>query len=371
MKRKRKKRIRFKTSGIIILSVLLILCILLIINYKAIKIKFLSYQTKYDEKTISTLLEDDLVNKIKSQKYSQTLDEIINTEYFDSKYIDEYLNISYYNQEDFLKNTEGLLKEGYNSEEINLINKSLSTNSIEILLESDYLKDLTEILKLAYFKEDNLKRYIKYLDNKDLSIEEIITHVNIGLDNKYYTNVIKLDNQDSIDVIVNKYHVLSGDYVPSKLENVKYGSGQMRHDAKVAFDKMCDAARKDNIYISGGSGYRSYSYQKNLYNNYVARDGFQEAETYSARPGYSEHQTGLAMDIINGSGSFISSKDKEYTWLVNNSYKYGFILRYPKGKEKITGYMYEEWHYRFLGEELAKKVYESNLTYDEYVARNY
>ena len=369
--KRRKKRVKLKIKRIIFLLLFIIICILILINFKIIKIKFLSFTTKYNEETIATLLEEDLIDKIKSRNYSLTLDEIVNTDYFDSKNIDEYIKITYYNQEDFLENTKKLLDIGYNSKEINLINESLNDDSIKVLIENNYIKEITEIIKVSYFKEEKLNRYIKYLNSKDLSVEDTITYVNIGLDNKYYTNVIKIEKQDAIDVIVNKYHVLSSDYVPNKLESVKYGSGKLQHEARVAFDKMCDAARKDKIYISGGSGYRSYATQKTLYNNYVARDGFNEAETYSARPGYSEHQTGLAMDIVNGNGSFVDAKDKEYTWLVNNSYKYGFILRYPKGKDNLTGYMYEEWHYRYLGEELAEKVYNSGLTYDEYVARNY
>ena len=102
---------------------------------------------------------------------------------------------------------------------------------------------------------------------------------------------------------------------------------------------------------------------------YFELKGFAEAETYSARAGYSEHQLGLAVDILNGRWSYLSETDKEYEWLINNSYKYGYILRYPRDKEYVTGYVFEDWHFRYLGVELATKVYESNLTYDEYVAR--
>ena len=227
---------------------------------------------------------------------------------------------------------------------------------------------------MSYFKEDNLDRYLKYLNTSTKDLETSITYVNIGLDNDYYTNVINIDNQDDLAVLVNKYHKLSNDYVPSDLEkiNSKYQwlgrSNELRKDAREAFEKMCEAATKDNIYIYAGSGYRSYQTQLYLYNTYVKRDGFKAAETYSARASYSEHQTGLAMDIANKSG-FISKNDKEYNWLVKNSYKYGFILGYPEDKENITGYMYEEWHYRYLGTTLAKEVYDSGLTYDEYLAQ--
>lgn len=112
------------------------------------------------------------------------------------------------------------------------------------------------------------------------------------------------------------------------------------------------------------SGFRSYSTQKSLYQKYVKRDGQAVADTYSARPGYSEHQTGFAFDINRASMSFEGTK--EAVWLEQNAYKYGFIMRYPKGKESITGYQYEPWHYRYVGVERAQKLFSSGLTIEEY-----
>jgi D-alanyl-D-alanine carboxypeptidase len=108
-----------------------------------------------------------------------------------------------------------------------------------------------------------------------------------------------------------------------------------------------------NLYIS--SGYRSYSYQENLYNNYVYQDGKEAADTYSARPGHSEHQTGLAFDLNTIDDSFAYTDEGK--WVAQNCYKYGLILRYPEGKEKQTGYKYESWHLRYVGKELAEKLY--------------
>lgn len=132
---------------------------------------------------------------------------------------------------------------------------------------------------------------------------------------------------------------------------------------------MASDMAKENLKIYAGSTYRSYTYQKGLYDRYVKKDGFAAAETYSARSGYSEHQLGLAVDIVNDKWDYLSENDKEYDYLVKNSYKYGFILRYPRGSEYITGYMFEDWHFRYLGIELATKVFNSGLTYDEYIAR--
>ena len=376
MQRKRRKKFSIKKTLRLVVPLILIITIGLIylINKDNINTYYLSKKTGYKENTINVMKDNDLDINILNKKYSETLENIINTEYFNPKYLSDYINITYHDNDTFLKDINSLLTLGYSYTEINNIYNKLSTDSINIIINNTYIKDLNTIINLSYFKEDNLDRYLKYLNTSAKDLETSITYVNIGLDNDYYTNVINIDNQDDLAVLVNKYHKLSNDYVPRDLEkiNSKYQwlgrSNELRKDAREAFEKMCEAATKDNIYIYAGSGYRSYQTQLYLYNTYVKRDGFKAAETYSARASYSEHQTGLAMDIANKSG-FISKNDKEYNWLVKNSYKYGFILRYPEDKENITGYMYEEWHYRYLGTTLAKEVYDSGLTYDEYLAQ--
>ena len=369
----RKVKRKFSPKKTIKILIPLILILLIIINWNNILITYQSKITGYEKNTISLFHELKIYDKIKDKKHSDTLEKIITTEYYNSKYLSNYLDINYKNENYFFENINKLLALNYTSKEINTIYDKLSSDSIQILSNNNYLKDILNIISLDYFKEDNLKRYIDYSNNKDIEYTDLITYVNAYLDYDYYTNIVEVENPDDILVLTNKYHKLSSSYVPSDLETIsnKYNKGnnnKMRHDAKIAFEDMCEAARSDNIYIYSGSAYRSYSYQENLYNRYVRTNGFADAETFSARAGHSEHQTGLATDIMN-SRDYISENDKEYTWLVDNSYKYGFILRYPKGKESITGYMYEEWHFRYVGKEVAKELKELDLTYEEYIAR--
>lgn len=144
-----------------------------------------------------------------------------------------------------------------------------------------------------------------------------------------------------------------------------YGNG-LKAETQNAFNEMKAAALADGISIWICSGFRSYKTQKNLYNSYVKRDGQAKADTYSARAGYSEHQSGLAMDINKASSSFNGSPAAN--WLNNNAYKYGFILRYPDGKINETGYKFESWHYRYVGVELATKLYNDGnwITLEDY-----
>lgn len=139
------------------------------------------------------------------------------------------------------------------------------------------------------------------------------------------------------------------------------------------FLKMQQDAKKAGFNIIVDSGYRSYEYQQVVWNYFLEEIGLEETKKRVALPGTSEHQTGLAIDvgyIING--KFIDEVEEaqlETQWLFQNAYKYGFILRYPKGKEEITGYNYEPWHYRFVGLELAKKLFDENITLEEYYTK--
>ncbi len=156
-------------------------------------------------------------------------------------------------------------------------------------------------------------------------------------------------------LIANKTYSLPSDY----------GNG-LTSATQSAFDKMNADAKSLGLSLWIASGYRSYWTQNTLYNNYVASDGKEEADTYSARPGYSEHQTGLAFDLNSVEDSFANTDEGK--WVKDNCYRYGLIIRYPKGKESITGYIYEPWHLRYVGVDLATKLYNDGdwITLEEY-----
>lgn len=192
----------------------------------------------------------------------------------------------------------------------------------------------------------------------------------------FYTDVTRITMPDKITVLVNKFRQLPMDYLPTDLERIRsdYADGELmlRQEAKAAFEEMCMRAAQEDVVLRAVSSFRSYTYQNQVYyrnwQQTVPLEQYQkERDKVSARAGFSEHQTGLAVDINDLEQTFAATQESR--WLVQNAYHYGFILRYPKGKEWITGYDYEPWHYRFLGKELAKKVFLSELTYDEYYVR--
>lgn len=371
-KKRRKKKNNKKKLLLLLLVFIMLVSVILFKNTISNLIGSIRYG--YEINTIEAFKEEDIYKIIKEKDYSKTLEEAINSNQFNEKYLNEYLDIVYIEEKDFITNINKLLDIGYNSIEINHIYNALDNENIEIVLDNKHDEYLDEYLKLPYFKKEYLERYLKYkISSKLTNAEDIVTYVNIGLDYDYYDNVKDVKEYND-ELIVNKYNKLASSYVPKLVTlDDKYGIStrkqQMTESAANAFAKLCEAAALEGLTIKSGSAYRSYDYQLNLYNRYVAQDGKEEADTYAARAGHSEHQTGLATDIMDDNYNYLSEGDPEYEWLINNSYKYGFILRYPKEKEHITGYMFEAWHFRYLGEELATEVYNSKLTYEEYLAR--
>lgn len=193
-----------------------------------------------------------------------------------------------------------------------------------------------------------------------------------------YTDVV--ENPYEILSVANKDFALSGEYEPIDLtipdvpfpfseDNPKK---QLRKEAADALEELFSSAEEDDIHLFAVSGYRSYERQESIFAANVEQDGEEHANTYSAKPGESEHQTGLVMDISSEDVGFDLTTDfgatTEGEWVKNHSHEYGFIIRYPKGKEDITQYQYEPWHLRFVGVEAATKIKENEETLEEYLS---
>ena len=256
---------------------------------------------------------------------------------------------------------------GYSLDDSDILLSKISISSINKYLLSKKYNNLLDFINSKYFNISNINRYQNYYDKNKYNIDKTIMYVEIGLDNKFYSNMKKSNVKDGVLILVNKYNYINKNY-NANLTKLKsgYGSGSLNKEAASYFYKMVDAAKKDGIKLKSVSAYRSYNVQKSLYKSYVKRDGVKKADTYSARAGSSEHQTGLAVDINTAASSANFQNTKEYKWLMNNSYKYGFIERYPKGKTNITGYKYEPWHYRYVGVDVASIIHENNITFEEY-----
>ena len=270
-------------------------------------------------------------------------------------------------------NEYSLKKIGYTKTEINDILK-MDSDDIEIILSSEYNEHIIPLFQEKYFISDNLNSYLKYKrDNKELSYSDIIAVVNVGADKDWYTGPKATNMEDEYLILVNKFNYLSESYTPDDLVDMglqyAFSDKKIRQEVYSSFKRLVKDAKKENLTIVANSTFRTYSYQENLYDNYKYSNGKEYADSYAARPGHSEHQTGLAIDVSTLNSTMANFEETlEFEWLQQHAHEYGFILRYPKDKEFITGYNYESWHYRYVGIKIATEIKNLGITFDEYYA---
>ena len=236
-------------------------------------------------------------------------------------------------------------------------------------------KMFLDLISADFFMPTRLERYMKiYQENTSYTPRQVVEIVNCDADRPFYTNVEPADLSKGFLIIVNKFYYLEKDYVPENLVVVskEYSSYGARLEKTVyeAFVEMCEAAKESllQIVVRADDGYRSYDYQSEVYNYYKNAYGTKGADNCSARAGFSEHQSGLTVDIevypLEGNNTY--TNQGRYEWTMENCWYYGFINRYQEGKEHLTGYQQEEWHYRYVGKEVALFIKEHNITFDEY-----
>lgn len=230
------------------------------------------------------------------------------------------------------------------------------------------LRDLTgvkQIVDVDKTEEANVDKPVIEEPKQEIPIveEPVVEEVDMSGAKGYIGNEVLPQEPTIVKgvLIASKKYPLPSTYAPGESK-----------EARTAFQEMAAEAILSGYDLVAFSTYRSFDYQTQLYERYVTNDGQEAADRYSARPGYSEHQTGLAFDI--GEQHFEQHFARESfgeteagKWVAANAHKYGFIMRYPNGSEKITGYMYEPWHFRYIGKELAPQVYEANVTLEEFL----
>ncbi len=291
--------------------------------------------------------------------------------------IGSFLGIKSYKEFRYKQSYEyKLIEHGYSLEDAQTLLKFYKQESdLNHLLEIDKNTLILEFIKEKYFIHKNLDRYLTYAKkNKDTSNKDIVALVNVNRDYDFYEEIIESDSSKGNLVNVNKYYTLSENFEPENIKKISvqysYAGNSITEEANDAYISMWKAAYQEGYKLIVNSSYRSYQSQEEVYNNIKNAKGTKEADKVAARPGHSEHQTGLAIDVfeINNQSTSTFKDSPAYTWLKENAYKFGFIERYPEEKEYLTGYSFEAWHWRYVGEEVAKVIHQENITFDEYYA---
>lgn len=303
---------------------------------------------------------------------SATLNKVFEEDALKEKYRDVYKKINYVDQEHFVSNLHKLLKKEYTPSDINIIFSHGNDQDVTEFIKRDRVRYLEEFFSVSYAKLSNYDRYVAYSDETGEDEEVVVLYVNLDMDKEPYKDGT-LVKDFSIDMMVNKHRYLSEDFVPNDLITIdsNYASEddlQCSHIAFNAFKEMSDAASRDGLGIVINSAYRSYQDQVDIANEYLKWYGQSYVDKYVASPGFSEHQTGLAFDIGSRSVN-VFANSKESDWMEENAYKYGFIRRFTKKYEGITGFRNEPWHFRYVGRDIALKIHEEgDIPFEEYWA---
>lgn len=368
----KKRKLKLKKPFVIILKIIFIVILAFLGMFL-----FYSYQVKdvsklgYDKEASKNILLLGKKDIIKSYEYSDTLNAAFKSKYYKDANLDSYSKIKYQDQKNIIKNINTLIDKGYSNSNISLILAHGNDDDVSEFAKRDKIKYLEEFYSLSYAKLKYYDRYVKYSSETGEDEETTVLFVNLSMDTDDYFNPVKT-SAFSIDMLVNKHYKLDEDFVPDDLvefdqeycnDDVQEGN----REAVVAFKNMYEAAKKEGLGLVINSSYRSYQDQENICNTFKDLYGEGYVTKYVALPGFSEHQTGLAFDI-GSTSSKIFAESKEYEWMKENAYKYGFILRFTKSNAYITGFRSEPWHYRYVGKKIAKYIYENDISFEEYYA---
>ena len=368
----KKRKLKLKKPFVIILKIIFIVILVFLGMFL-----FYSYQVKdvsklgYDKEASKNILLLGKKDAIKSYEYSDTLNAAFKSKYYKDANLDSYSKIKYQDQKNIIKNINTLIDKGYSNSNISLILAHGNDDDVSEFAKRDKIKYLEEFYSLSYAKLKYYDRYVKYSSETGEDEETTVLFVNLSMDTDDYVNPVKT-SAFSIDMLVNKHYKLDEDFVPDDLVEFdqEYCNDEVQEgnrEAVVAFKNMYEAAKKEGLGLVINSSYRSYQDQENICNTFKDLYGEGYVTKYVALPGFSEHQTGLAFDI-GSTSSKVFAESKEYEWMKDNAYKYGFILRFTKSNAYITGFRSEPWHYRYVGKKIAKYIYENDISFEEYYA---
>ena len=351
----------------ILFIIVLILGVFLFYRYEIYTIKKLGY----NEKSSNYILFHGLKDYVEPLGKNKTLNEAFSSPDYIEENLDHYKNIKYVKQNYFISNINTLIEKGYSNRNINLIFAHGNGEDVREFAKRDKVRYLEEFFSVSYAKLRNYDRYVKYSDETGEDDDVTVLIVNLDLDKENYVDPI-IVKEFSTTMLVNKHRQLQEDFEPDNLVKISepYASDNDllgSREAVDAFKLMYKAAKDEGFGIVINSAYRSYKDQEETCNTYRNLYGDNYVNKYVARPGFSEHQTGLGFDI-GSTTTNVFKNSKEYQWMEDNAYKYGFILRFPQKWVIYTGFNPEPWHYRYVGKEISTYIHEHNIPFEEYYA---
>lgn len=266
-----------------------------------------------------------------------------------------------------------LLEKGYSEEEVNILLTKYE-DRIDSILSLEYNEHIIPFMEEKYFIYSKMNEYLQYKEkNKKKEYNKIVQLVNVEMHIDWLDNQKETDTSKNELMLVNRIYGLSEDFVPSDLVDVPtqfaYSGKKLSESVLNKVIELINAAKEVNYTFVISDGYRSYAEQKDIYDAYSDYYGISETDTFVARPGHSEYQTGMTFDLkpYNKVIDDVSTNE-EYLWLKDNAHKFGFIFRFNKEHEALTGFPSASWRLRYVGEDAATVIYNEGICFEEYYA---
>ena len=383
----RRQKIRWDRIAIIVVGVVLVLGIVVWFQFSRIQLLWKGYSFSQQNQILS--LESKAVDEILSHdQLTHISDWIENSDQY--MYYDEYENYLALHKDMEIKTVVATINDmytnyvpkleamSYSQEQIWNVLKIASTTDLQYIIDKKYsYADMEPYMQVDGFVLSDMEDYIKaYNKSHNYHYEVLITtYPFIDSQNKVNKNYT-IQNPDNVLALVKPGFNMASSYEPKDLVTPQIpiapdcNNPKLRKEASDALVSMYNDAKKEGYALVINSAYRSYKNQKTIYDDYFKKYDEITASSLVAKPGSSEHQTGLGVDLTSESvikgEKLVFGDTPEYQWVLKNAHKYGFVLRYAEGRSDITGIKHEPWHFRYVGKDAAKKIYENNWTLEEY-----
>lgn len=366
----RKVKLKLKQSVINKLKIIGVVIVILLIAYgfynkQITNLTELGYSREASKKILFHKEKDYIV----SVKENKTLNAALESEHYKEKHLKNYAKIIYCEHDNLVKNINKLLDKGYSNNDVSIILTHGDDNDVSEFAKRDRVKYLEEFYEYPYAKIKYYDRYVQYSYETGEDEKTTVLHIGLNMDKEEYKDATNV-KRFSYTMLVNKYHSLSEDFIPIDLIEVpdEYRGSEVvlaNSTALRAMIQLIEAANTEGLKPLIADGYRSHDDMVEMAEFYRKWYGDSYVDNYIAKPGYSEHQTGLAFDMASATVKSFGNSN-EYKWMVDNAHKYGFIARFTKRGESLTGYRAEAGHFRYVGKEVAEYIYKNRITLEEY-----
>ena len=368
-----KKKLRLKKPIVNVCKIILLVIVVSIIFYfiYLFQVKSIT-KVGYSKDASKRILLSGKKKYVLQHDFSKTIDAAFRSIDYKEDNLDNYFKINYQKQKNIIKNINTLIDKGYSNSNISIILAHGDDQDVTEFAKKDKIKYLEEFYNFDYAKLKYYDRYVNYSKETGEDEETTVIHVNLGMDNDDYVNPV-IVSSFSTDMLVNKHYKLSDDFIPTNLIeiNSNYTDGEVQKgykEAVYAFYDMADVMKKKDLNVVINSSYRTSIEQEQLYEEFLKLYGESYVKRCVAKGQFSEHQTGLLFGIgCTNNAKFSDSLEEK--WLLDNAYKYGFVLRYPKNKDNITGFKSNFSQYRYVGIKVAKYIHDNNLSFEEYYVK--